>query len=104
VPNKQEEIFYVLRKKYEAYSGTVLFEDETFVMGNEDDVKDHIFYHVNKNKLFNGQEEFFTTKEMITLCNWSQNKIHFWLMNDQYEKLDFQQKIQDVKDSKNYAQ
>jgi hypothetical protein len=62
-------------------------------MGLEDEVKDFIFYHVDKNKLFDGSEEFFSTKEMITLCKWSSSKIHFWVMNDDFERLDFQKRI-----------
>jgi hypothetical protein len=59
------------------------------LIGNNDDIKDNVFFHVDKNKTFYGKEEYFTSKDMILVSNWDNKIIHFWVAKDDFTRLDF---------------
>jgi hypothetical protein len=61
----------VLHKKYEeTFRGKLLYDDKHFITGNNDDIKDNVFFHVDKNKTFYGKEEYFTSKDMVVVSSW----------------------------------
>jgi len=61
---------WVLRKELKFMSGMRLYHDNDYVQTLTDEIKTNVLYHVNKSKEFDGQQEFFSHKEILVMCHW----------------------------------
>lgn len=80
-----------------------MYDDKNFSCECVDEIKDNILFHIDKNRDI-VDEEFFAYKDIIVMCSWSSPKIHYWICKDNFERLNFKEKIKEAIDNTNYIQ
>lgn len=83
-------------------SGKIVYQDSEFAFldNNENkELRTNILYDINSKSDFNVDDEYISTSDMILKVNVSENRIHIWSMNPQFEYTSFRETLTEIQDN-----
>lgn len=86
IKNKQEEVSkYIQQYFLHNERGKIAYQDNEFAFIFNDEFKENILSDINPKNGFRQNDEYISTSDIILKVNISENVIHYWCLQPDYE-------------------